>query len=156
MKTGFVVAFFVYCLFSASTSALAWPLIQIMGQNETLYSDTVDYIRIELVGVVFSSSSKFLLLVIVMHKWNAVLYLSLFIQMVSSSALDYGLASASGMNLGARGIAVSSVASNVLVFVFNFALVWRKLEFVVGKLVSNGSQRHISLENYIMMVCDCE
>ena len=46
IKTGFVVATIVYLVFSASTSGLAWPLIQVMGQNETLYQETVNYVRI--------------------------------------------------------------------------------------------------------------
>ena len=75
-----------------------------MGQNETLYAETVVYIRVELIGVVFGSLSQFLLLVIVMHKWSAMLYLSLFAQMLSSAGFDYGLASGRGMNLGAHGI----------------------------------------------------
>ena len=37
IKTGFIVATIVYSIFSASTSGLAWPLIKVMGQNETLY-----------------------------------------------------------------------------------------------------------------------
>ena len=104
-----------------------------MGQNETLYEETVDYVRIELIGVVFGSLSKLLLLVFIMHKWNTVLYLSLIIQMCASSALDYGLASASGLNLGALGIAHSSVCSNFIVFLFNSGVVWRKLLFTTSK-----------------------
>ena len=37
IKTGFIVATIVYSIFSASTSGMAWPLIKVMGQNETLY-----------------------------------------------------------------------------------------------------------------------
>ena len=129
VKTGFIVASVVYSLFSAITSASAWPLIQVMGQNETLYAETVVYIRVELIGVVFGSLSKFLLLVIVMHKWNAMLYLSLFAQMLSSAGFDYGLASGRGMNLGAHGIAYSSVISKTAVFLLNFIVVWFKLDF---------------------------
>ena len=129
VKTGFAIATVVYAVFSVGTSSLAWPLIEAMGQNETLYEDTVDYIRIELAGVVFGSLSKFLLLVFVMHKWNAMLYLSLIAQMLTSSAFDYGLASAHGLNMGAIGIAYSSVFSKTLVFILNFAVVWIKLDF---------------------------
>ena len=65
----------VYSVFSAATSGLASPLIQVMGQNETLYQETVDYVRIELIGIVFGSLAKFLLLVIIMHQWNKIIYI---------------------------------------------------------------------------------
>ena len=41
IKTGFIVATIVYSIFSASTSGLAWPLIKVMGQNETLYQGNI-------------------------------------------------------------------------------------------------------------------
>ena len=99
VKTGFVVAAGVYSVFSAGTCALAWPLIRAMGVHssckhpELYQAETVDYIRLELAGIVFGSLSKFLLLVFVMHRWNGSLYLSLAVQMVASSGFDYGMAS---------------------------------------------------------------
>ena len=80
VKTGILVATLVYFAFSAATSALAWPLIKIMGQNETLHEVTVDYIRIELISIVFGSLSKILMVVFVMLEWNGMLYLILIIQ----------------------------------------------------------------------------
>ena len=70
VKTGFVVAAGVYSVFSAGTCALAWPLIRAMGVHssckhpELYQAETVDYIRLELAGIVFGSLSKFLLLVL--------------------------------------------------------------------------------------------
>ena len=110
-------------------SGLTWPLIQAMGQNETLYEETVDYVRVELFGIIFGSLSKFLLLVFVMHQWNGMLYLILIVQMVASSGFDYGLASKNGADLGAMGIAYSSVLSNVIIFFASFFVVWIKLRF---------------------------
>ena len=63
-----------------------------MGQNETLYDETVDYIRIELFAIVFGSLAKFLSLVFIMLQWNGSLYITLFVQMLTSSGFDYGLA----------------------------------------------------------------
>ena len=139
VKTGFAVAALVYLLFSATTAGLAWPLVRVMGQNETLYEETVDYIRIELVGVVFGSLSKFLLLVIVMHRWNAALYLSLVAHTLTSAGFDYGLASQRGLHWGALGIAYSSLASQTIVFLFNFAVVWFKLGFSFRGRIFRGN-----------------
>ena len=93
IKTGFAVALAVYSVFSAGACALAWPLIRAMGQDPDLYEETVNYVRLELAGVVFGSLSKLLLLVFVMHQWSGALYLSLAVQMVASSGFDYGMAS---------------------------------------------------------------
>ena len=127
VKTGILVATLVYFAFSATTSALAWPLIKIMGQNETLHEVTVDYIRIELISIVFGSLSKILMVVFVMLEWNGMLYLILIIQMVTSSGFDYALAI--GADLEVMGIAYSSVCSSLIVFVFCFAITWSKLKF---------------------------
>ena len=66
-----------------------------------------------------------------MHKWNGMLYASLLVQMVSSSGFDYGLASTSGLDLGATGIAYSSIASSIVVFAINLFVIWYKLGFSI-------------------------
>ena len=100
-----------------------------MGQNETLYEETVDYIRVELIAIVFGSLAKFLILIFVMHQWNSILYLTLIVQMVTSAGFDYGLASENGANLGAMGIAYSSVSSSLVLFLISICFVWFKLHF---------------------------
>ena len=129
VKTGILVATVVYFVFSATTSVVAWPLVKIMGQNETLHEVTVDYIRIELISIVFGSLTKILMVVFVMLEWNAMLYLTLVFQMVTSSGFDYGLAI--GADLEVMGIAYSSVCSSVIVFVVCFVITWTKLNFNV-------------------------
>ena len=132
VKTGFFVAAIVYGTFSATTAGLTWPLIEVMGQNETLYQETVSYVRIELIGIIFASLGKFLMLVIIMHQWNGMIYMILLVRMVASSGFDYGLASKNGADLGAMGIAYSSVSSNVITFLFSFVIVWMKLKFTIS------------------------
>ena len=105
-----------------------------MGQNETLYEETVDYIRIELIAIVFGSFAKFFLLVFVMLQLNGILYVTLIVQMVTSAGFDYGLASENGANLGAMGIAYSSVSSCFIVFLISFPFVWFKLDFDFSKV----------------------
>ena len=56
-------------------------------------TETVDYIRVELISIFASNLTKFLMIVFVMLQWNSALYLILFLQMVSSASLDYGFAS---------------------------------------------------------------
>ena len=89
MKTGFLVCAIVYSVFSATVSAAAYPLVNLMAQSEDLTDDTVAYIRLELVAIVASSLAKFLTSVMVVHEMNALLYLTLAAQMVASITLDY-------------------------------------------------------------------
>ena len=127
IKTGILIASLVYTAFSATTSAFAWPLVRIMGQNETLHELTVDYIRVELISIVFGSLSKLLMVVFVMLQWNSMLYLTLIIQMIASSGFDYGLAI--GADLEVMGIAYSSVCSSFIIFVVSFIITWKRLKF---------------------------
>ena len=111
-----------------------------MGQNETFYEETVEYIRIELIAIVFGSLAKFLFLVFIMLQWNCILYSTLIVQMVTSAGFDYGFASENGANLGAMGIAYSSVSSSFIVFIISICFVWFKLDF-------NFSKVHLFLAN---------
>ena len=129
IKTGVLISSFVYGILSLIVSGFAWPLVEVMAQNETLHAQTVDYIRIELLGIVFLSLAKILMVVFVMLQWNSMLYLTLIIQMILSSGFDYGLAI--GANLGVMGIAYSSVCSSFLTFMTCFIITWNKLSFTI-------------------------
>jgi hypothetical protein len=138
VKTGLIVSAVVYVMFSATTSCLALPLVKMMGQNETLQEATVDYIRVELVSIIAGSLAKFLMLVFIMLEWNRMLYLTLTVQMVSSAGLDYGLASGHGANLGAMGIAYSSLGSSLIVLLISLIITWIKLDFKMDRDVKTG------------------
>ena len=64
-----------------------------------------------------------------MLQWNGMLYLALFVQMVASISFDYGLASQNGANLGAMGIAFSSLSTNLILFIMTFLITVIKLQF---------------------------
>ena len=83
VKTGVIVSGLVYSCFSILVSSTAEPLVFWMGQNQTLQYETVQYIRVELISIIAGSLYKFLVVVFVMLQWNVMLYLTLFIQMVS-------------------------------------------------------------------------
>ena len=129
VKTGFLVSLVIYVLFSSTVAALAWPLVRLMGQSEELQEETVDYIRLELIGIVAGSLAKLLMLVMILHKWNAMLYLTLFVQMASSMTLDFLLVSQMVADLGTSGVAYSSIGTSNLVLLVSLAIVWVKLGF---------------------------
>ena len=129
VKTGLIISAIIYSIFSLIISGFAKPLIQLMSQNETLIEHTIAYIRIELIGVVFNSLSKILMVVFVMLQWNSMLYLTLFIQMITTSGFDYGLAI--GAKLEVMGIAYSSVCSSLILFLSCLCITLRKLSFTM-------------------------
>ena len=82
IKTGLITSGFVYSCFSVLVSIFAWYLIELMDQNQNLRTETLKYIRVEVIGILAGSLSKFLMVVFVMLQWNSMLYLTLFIQMI--------------------------------------------------------------------------
>ena len=84
---------------------------------------------LELIAIVFGSLAKFLLLVFIMLQWNGTLYITLIVQMLTSAGFDYGFASENGANLGAMGIAYSSVSTSLIMFLVSLIIVWFKLKF---------------------------
>ena len=137
VKTGLITSGLVYCVFSILISSLAWPLIRLMGQNTELQEDTVSYIRVEVFGIVAESLVKFLMLVFIMRQWNNMLYVTLFVKMLFSAILDYGFASTSGLNLGANGIAYSTICTNIILLILCLSITWIKLDFQVMDLTSD-------------------
>lgn len=90
VKTGFVVSCLTYVVFSGIVAALADPLVDAMGQSDSRQaSETVNYIRMELIAVVVSSLAKFIMTIMVVHGMNMLLYVTLAVQMAASVTLDY-------------------------------------------------------------------
>ena len=143
VKTGLMVSTMVYVLFSVIVSSSASPLVKIMGQNETLHETTVEYIRIELVSIIFGSLLKILMVVFVMLEWKSMLYLILVIQMATSSGFDYGFAI--WADLKVLGIAYSSICSSSITFLISLIITWKKLSFSVQGTV-NQIKRRIDCE----------
>ncbi len=140
VKTGIVICAIVYSLFSATLSGLTGHLVDWMGQNSTLHQDTVTYIRIELAGIVFGSLAKFLMLVIVMLEWNSRIYIVLTSQMISMVVFDASLASSFGLDLGALGIAISTLSANLVVFIVSLILVCKNLDVRVSLRFCNDNE----------------
>ena len=136
-KTGFLTCTVVFSLFSALISATARPLVTFMGQEEALIDETVSYIRLELVAIIGNGLGRFLMVLMVMRNWNLPIYISLTAQMATSMTLDYLLASEKVANLGATGVALSSIGTSVVVLAVNSIICSMKLKFVWADFRSN-------------------
>ena len=139
VKTGLITSGLVYFIFSVTVAGLAWPLIKLMGQKTDLQEGSVSYIQLEVFGIVTGSLAKFLMVIFVMRQWNNMLYATLFVQMIFSAVFDYGFASSFGLNLGAIGVAYSSIFTNVILLIVCFLITWIKLKFTLLDLTSEYS-----------------
>ena len=104
-----------------------------MGLSEELFSDAVNYIRIELIAVIFGNLGKYFTLIIIMLELNKMLYVVMITQMISSVFFDFGFASTYGLDFGVIGIAYSSLASNIAVFMASFIVIIINLDFDKSK-----------------------
>ena len=105
-----------------------------MAQQPELHDQTVDYIRLELIAIIASSTAKFLIVIMVVLEWNKMLYLVLTVEMILSIGLDYLLISPNALNMGTIGTALSSIGRNWTVLLLCTIICWIKLGMTFNDL----------------------
>lgn len=119
VRTGLFVTAAVYLVMSVFLVAFAEPLTVLMAQDESLVAETVSYVRLEAVAILFSALWKFTTLVLSMLHRLRYLYIVLGVQMVLSVLSDTFLISALpvSLGLGVNGIAVTDIGVNLVLVV---------------------------------------
>jgi Na+-driven multidrug efflux pump len=94
----------------------AEPLIRFMQQDSAIITETVNYIRLETIGALFSTLVKFCLVVLVTIRKDKYLYMVLGLQMTLTILFDTFLISnlSFSAQLGVNGIAITNIIVNVL------------------------------------------
>lgn len=120
IKTGLISLFGVITIFSAIMFIFAEAIVSAMAQNTDLISETVTYIRYELVGVLVSNMVKFLMVVLVLKEFKKDIYIVLIIQMVLTVLLDSWFISELGfsLGLGVNGIAYTNIIVYLIMFIY--------------------------------------
>lgn len=120
IKTGLITTFGIIFILSIILFVFAKPIVIGMAQNPALIDETVNYIRLELVGIIFSNIVKFLMILFVLKEYKKDIYLVLVIQMVFTILFDSLFISELGisMKLGVNGIAYTNIIVNILLFVY--------------------------------------
>ncbi len=119
VRTGLFVTAAVYLVMSALMAVFAEPLTVLMAQDASLIEETVSYVRLEAVAILFGMLWKFTTLVLSMLHRLRYLYVVLGVQMVLSVLSDTFLISALPVSLkmGVNGIAITDIGVNfILVF----------------------------------------
>ncbi len=114
VRTGLFVTFGVYSIISLILIIFTRPLVVLMAQNTDLIDATVSYVRIESVAALFSTLTRFIVLVLVTMKKSDYMYYLLGVQMFMSILLDTFLVSSLSfsLNIGVNGIAVTNIVVN--------------------------------------------
>ena len=118
VKTGLLFTIGVYFVLSLLIFIFAHPLVVFMAQDQTIINETVSYIRLETISMMFSTTVKFLMVVLVTMKKDKNVYWILITQLVLTMLLDTFFVSTLpfSLNLGVNGIAISNIIVNIILF----------------------------------------
>ncbi len=121
VRTGLIFIFFIYFIFSAILIIFAKPLLTLMAQNKELIDESVTYIRLESIAIIFSILYKFIIVVLVSMQKEKAMYIFLFIQITLIILLDTLFISTLNisLNLGVNGIAITNIIVNSFLFLIS-------------------------------------
>jgi len=127
VKTGLLFTFAIYLVLSTTIFIFAKPLVTFMAQDQTLINETVSYIRLETIAMIFKTLFKYIMVVIVTLRKDVNVYLVLLFQLILIVILDVFFVSTLNisLNLGVNGIAVSNIISNVILLLISFYILYR-------------------------------
>jgi len=128
VRTGLFVTFGIYFIISLILIIFTKPLVVLMAQNVDLIDATVSYVRIESVAALFSTLTRFIILVLVTMKKPDYMYYLLGVQMFMSVLLDTFLVSglSFSLNIGVNGIAISNIIVNLTMLTIAIVLLNRE------------------------------
>lgn len=128
VRSGFLITGIIYLTVSSLIAVFINPLVTFMAQDVSLIAETVKYIRLETVAALFSTLSRFMMLVLVTLKKDKYMYLTLGVQMALSVVLDTFLISGLkfSANIGVNGIAIANIIVNFVVLVITVLLLKRE------------------------------
>lgn len=127
LKTGLTFTFSVYFVLSLLIFIFAKPLVVFMAQDQSIIDQTVSYIRLETIAMVFSTVVKFLMVALVTIQKDKNLYLVLIAQLILTMILDTFFVSTLevSLNLGVNGIALTNIIVNLVLFVVAVVILYK-------------------------------
>ena len=116
IKSGMFITGAIYAVLSFSIFIFARQFVLLMAQNKQLIGATVVYIRLETIGGIFSTLSRFLMMVFITLKKDRYMYILLVLQMVLSILFDTFMVSSLpvSIKIGINGIAISNIMVNII------------------------------------------
>lgn len=116
LKTGLIVTFAIYALFSVGIMFGAKQMLAIMATSAEIITESAKYIRIESVANIFGILFSFMSVSMVSIGKDKLIYFLTFIKLFLCVIVDTFLVSAlpCSLNLGVNGIGYSNIIVNVL------------------------------------------
>lgn len=127
IRTGLFFTFVIYTTLSLLIFVFAKQLVVFMAQNQTIVDETVSYIRLETIAMIFTTMVRYLMVVLVTIKKDKNLYLVLLAQLVLTVIFDVFFVStlSISLNLGVNGIAITNIVVNAILLVVAIALLYQ-------------------------------
>jgi Na+-driven multidrug efflux pump len=124
IKSGLLLTGIIYFVLSLIIFVFANQFVIAMAQNKELLDQTVFYIRLETIAGVFSTLTRFLMLVFISMSKDKYMYILLVLQTVLSIIFDTFLISdmAISFRIGVNGIAISNIVVNIFIIIVGIVL----------------------------------
>jgi Na+-driven multidrug efflux pump len=124
IKSGLLLTGIIYSVLSLIIFLFANQFVIAMAQNKELVGQTVLYIRLETIAGIFSTLTRFLMLVFISMNKDRYMYILLVLQMVLSIIFDIFLISdlAISFKVGVNGIAISNIIVNIIIIIVGIVL----------------------------------
>ncbi len=162
IRSGLLFTISIYLILSLLIFIFARPLVVFMAQNQTIIDETVSFIRLETIAMLFSTTLKFIMVVLVTIKKDKNVYIILIAKLIMTVLLDTFLVSTLdiSLNLGVNGIAISNIIVNVALLAVSLVIlrnndlsIMRKgkisFEWLKGLLAKGGTS---GLESFVRNV----
>jgi Na+-driven multidrug efflux pump len=141
IKTGIISLSGMILLISTILFIFANGIVTAMAQNPDLINETVQYIRYELVGILFSNLVKFLMVILILKEWKKDIYILLVVQMIFTIIFDSWFISELGfsLGLGVNGIAFTNIIVNILMLAYMMYIIFQRYQIRFRKFFNNLS-----------------
>ncbi|MFA6678159.1 MAG: MATE family Na+-driven efflux transporter [Acholeplasmataceae bacterium] len=127
IRSGLLFTFIAYTTLSFLIILFARPLVVFMAQDSSIVTETVNYIRLETISMIFSTLVKYLIVVLVTLKRDKNLYILLIVQLVLTIIFDFFFMStySFSLNLGVNGMPITNMIVNLLSFVVLIVILYK-------------------------------
>src|SRR5690554_2875489 len=127
IRSGLLFTFIAYTTLSFLIILFARPLVVFMAQDSSIVTETVNYIRLETISMIFSTLVKYLIVVLVTLKRDKNLYILLIVQLVLTIIFDFFCMStySFSLNLGVNGMPITNMIVNLLSFVVLIVILYK-------------------------------
>ncbi len=111
VKSGLIFTVCIHMIILIIVGIFAKFFVEIMAQDPLLTTATIEYIRLELIALLFRSIFKFMFILFIIYNKRKIIYLLLGVQLVFFVLLDTLFVSSLpvSLNLGVNGVAFSNI-----------------------------------------------